>query len=59
MVHINGYDYLTPAEAAEELGLSRSRIYHIKQYLTHRKGATPQSRILFRRDTLLDDYLSI
>ena len=59
MVMINGVEWLTTKEAADFLGLSVSRVYHIKRYLTHRKGKSKSSRILFRKDTLIDNYLSI
>ena len=50
--------YVTAQEAADILHISRSRLYHIKDRLTHRKGNTPQSQILFRKDTLVDDYMN-
>jgi len=51
----NGDVWLTPQEAADELGLSRDRIYHLRDSLTHRKG----SRLFFLKRTLFDDYMSI
>lgn len=59
MVMINGVEWLTTQEAADFLGLSLSRIYHIKKFLTHRKGNSKTSRVYFRKDTLIDNYLSI
>ena len=50
----DGNVWLTPQEAANKLGLSRDRIYHIKDRLTHKKG---DSRIFFLDRTLVDDYM--
>lgn len=55
----NGDVWVTPKEAAVELGLSVGRIYQIKNYLTHRKGNTPQSHVFFLLSTLFDDYMNI
>ena len=55
----NGDVWLTPKEAADMLGLSVGRVYHIKNFLTHRKGNTRASRIYFLESTLIDDYLNI
>ena len=55
----NGDGWLTPKEAAIELGLSVSRIYQLKNYLTHRKGNTKKSRLYFLASTLFEDYMSI
>ena len=55
----NGDVWLTPKEAAERLGLSVSRLYHIKNYLTHRKGNSSRARVFFLESTLFDDYMSI
>ena len=55
----NGDVWLTPKEAAIELSLSVSRVYQIKNYLTHRKGNTKQSRVYFLRKTLFDEYNNI
>jgi hypothetical protein len=56
----NGDGWLTPKEAAIKLGLSVSRIYQIKNFLTHRKsGTSNQSRVFFLDSTLVDDYLNI
>ena len=54
----NGDVWLSPKEAAERLGLSVSRIYHIKSQLTHRKGNSPRSRLFFLEATLFDDYMN-
>lgn len=53
----NGDVWLSPQEAAERLGLSVSRLYHIKNRLTHRKGNSPKSRVFFLESTLFDDYM--
>ena len=55
----DGSQWLSPKEAADYLSLSVSRIYHLKNFLTHRKGNTRKSRVLFLKETLLDDYLNI
>lgn len=55
----NGEVWLSPQEAADKLGLSVSRIYHIKNQLTHRKGNSRSARVFFREDTLFDDYMNI
>ena len=53
-------DYLTPAEAADFLNLSVSRIYHLRDRLSHIKcGKSVTSRIYFIKSKLLDDYLNI
>lgn len=59
MVQCNNQEWLTPAEAAAYLGISRSRIYAIKNRLTHRKGHSPQARVFFLRETLFNDYLNV
>lgn len=51
--------WLSPQEAADRLGLSVSRIYHIRNHLTHRKGNSSRSRVFFLEATLFDDYMSI
>jgi hypothetical protein len=51
--------WLSPQEAADQLGLSVSRIYHIKNQLTHRKGNSCRSRVFFLASTLFDDYMNI
>jgi len=51
--------WLSPQEAADRLGLSVSRIYHIKHQLTHLKGNSTHSRVFFLEATLFDDYMSI
>jgi len=55
----NGDVWLSPQEAADRLGLSVSRIYHIKNHLTHSKGNSRRSRLFFLESTLFDDYMSI
>ena len=55
----DGSEWLSPKEAADYLNLSVGRIYHLKNYLTHRKGNNKKSRVLFLKETLLDDYLNI
>ena len=55
----NGDVWLSPQEAADKLGLSVSRIYHIKNQLTHRKGNSSSSRVFFLEATLFDDYMNI
>lgn len=54
----NGDIWLTVKEAAERLGLSVGRVYHIKNRLTHKKGNARGSRIYFLEETLFDDYLN-
>lgn len=54
----NGVVWLSPKEAADKLGLSVGRIYHIKNKLTHRKGNTSRARVFFRESTLFDDYIN-
>ena len=58
MIDSNGKRWLTAKEAAQLLGLSVWRVYHIKDKLTYRKGAKNSSRIFFLADTLFDDYLN-
>jgi len=55
---LQGDVWLTPKEAAVFLGLSVSRIYQLKNCLTHRKGSNPQSHVYFLRRTLFDDYMN-
>ncbi|MBR1449780.1 MAG: hypothetical protein IJ588_13700 [Prevotella sp.] len=55
----NGDVWLSPKEAAQQLGLSVGRIYHIKNKLTHRKGGSVRSRVFFLESTLFDDYMNI
>lgn len=55
----NGDKWLTPQEAAEYLHLSVNRIYHIKNWLTHRKGSGSKSRVYFLESTLFDDYMNM
>lgn len=50
--------WLTPQEAADRLGLSVSRLYHLKNKLTHRKGRSSKSRVFFLESTLFDDYMN-
>ena len=54
----NGEVWLSPKEAAQRLGLSVSRIYHIKNRLTHRKGNSIRSKVYFRESTLFEDYMN-
>lgn len=55
----NGDVWLSPKEAADRIGLSVSRIYHIKNSLTHRKGNSSRSRVFFLESTLFDDYMNM
>lgn len=55
----NGDVWLSVKEAAERLGLSVSRIYHIKNKLTHRKGNSTRSRVYFLESALFEDYMNI
>ena len=55
----NGDVWLSPQEAADRLGLSVDRIYHIKNQLTHRKGNSRSSRVFFLEATLFEDYMNI
>lgn len=55
----NGKIWLSPKEAAERLGLSVSRVYHIKDRLTHRKGNSIRSKVYFLESTLFEDYMNI
>jgi hypothetical protein len=55
----NEDDWVSAEEAAKILNLSRGRIYQIRNHLTHRKGNTPQSRVLFKKSRLREDYLNI
>ena len=52
-------DWVTAEEAAKILKISRSRVYQIKNQLTHRKGNTPQSRVLFKKSRLREDYMNM
>lgn len=54
----NGEVWLSPKEAAQRLGLSVSRIYHIKNRLTHRKGNSLRSKVYFLESTLFEDYMN-
>ena len=56
---LNGDVWLSPKEAAVELGLTVGRIYQLKNFLTHRKGNSNKSRVYFLKSTLFDDYMSI
>lgn len=53
-----GEVWLSPKEAAQRLGLSVSRIYHIKNRLTHRKGNSVRSKVYFLESTLFEDYMN-
>jgi len=50
--------WLTPKEAADRLGISTSRVYHLKNSLTHRKGGSKKARVFFLESTLFEDYLN-
>ena len=55
-----GEEWLTPKEAATRLGLSVSRIYQLKEQLTHKKqGREKQGRVFFLARTLFEDYMSL
>lgn len=55
----NGDVWLTAKEAADKLSISVSRLYHLKDHLTHRKGNSPRGRLYFLEQTLFDDYMQI
>lgn len=55
----DGEIWLTPKEAAEEIGLSVGSLYRLKNFLTHRKAGTSKGRVFFLKRTLVDDYLNI
>ena len=55
----DGDEWVTAEEAAAILNLSKSRIYQIKNHLTHRKGNSPQSRVYFLKSRLFEDYMNI
>lgn len=59
IIDADGEEWVSPAEAARILNLSVGRIYHIKNYLTHRKGNSPRSRVFFLKRTLFDDYMNM
>ena len=60
VVDKDGERWLTPKEAAQKLGLSVSRIYQIKNQLTHKKvGTEKQSRVFFLDSELVEDYLNL
>ena len=59
IIDADGEEWVSPAEAARILNLSVGRIYHIKNYLTHRKGNSSRSRVLFLKRTLFDDYMNM
>lgn len=54
-----GEEWLTPKEAAIELGLSVSRIYQLVNDLPHKKGGNKRGRVFFLRKTLFENYLNI
>ena len=54
----NGDVWLTPQEAADKLGLSVGRIYHLKNQLTHLKGDSLRSRVYFLERSLFEDYIN-
>jgi len=55
----NGDMWLTPQEAADRLGITVGRIYHIKDRLTHRKGRARSARLFFLEKALFNDYMGI
>ena len=59
IIDADGEEWVSPAEAARILNLSVSRIYHIKNYLTHRKGNSSRSRVFFLKRKLFEDYMNI
>lgn len=59
IIDADGEEWLTAEGAAAYLHLSVSRIYQIKNYLTHRKGNSRQSRVFFLKRKLFEDYLNI
>ncbi len=52
-------EWVTAEEAAKILGLSKDRIYHIKNHLTHRKGNSEKSRVFFLKSRLFEDYMNM
>ena len=53
-------DWITSEEAAKMLHISRDRLYHIKNHLTHIKmGNSVKSRVLFKKSCLLEDCMNI
>lgn len=52
-------EWVTAEEAAKILNLSRGRIYHIKNHLTHKKGNSSKSRVLFLKSRLFEDYMNM
>ena len=60
VIDSKGDVWLSPKEAAAKLDLSVSRIYQIKNSLTHRKvGSHKQGRVFFLDRTLFEDYMNI
>lgn len=55
----SGDEWVTAEEAAKILHISRDRLYHIKNHLTHRKGNSPKSRLLFLKSSLIEDYMDM
>lgn len=52
-------DWITAEEAAKILHISRGRLYHIKNHLTHIKmGNSEKSRVLFKKSCLFEDYMN-
>lgn len=52
-------DLITPKEAAERLGISLSRLYHIKDRLPHTKlGTNKQGPLRFYSKGLMDAYMN-
>lgn len=48
---------VSAAKAAEILGISVSRLYHIKQHFHYVKGGSKSSPLKFDADRLKEDYL--
>ena len=55
----DGDEWVNAEEAARILGLSKDRIYHIKNHLTHRKGNSKKSRLFFQKSKLFEDYMNM
>lgn len=52
-------DWITAEEAAKMLHISRSRLYHIKNHLTHIMGNSASSRVYFKKSCLFEEYMNI
>lgn len=59
IIDVDGKEWVSTAEAARILNLSKSRTYQIKNHLTHRKGNSPQSRVYFLKSRLFEDYMNM